>query len=65
MYLTKDQYLGRWKENGIKEEHTGISNLMVMFYFLNKMVGHMSDPFIVTLYMVDIFCKFLVSAQYF
>lgn len=64
MYLTRDSYLGRWKENGIKEEHIGASNLMVMFYFLNKMVEHMSDPFIVILYMVDFFFFFLVSAQY-
>lgn len=41
--------LSRWKENGIKEEHIGISNLIAMFYFLNWKVGYMSDPFIVIL----------------
>lgn len=45
--------LGRWKENGIKEEDIGISNLMIMFYFLDKMVGYMNDSFIV-IYMVNI-----------
>ena len=58
LYLTKDQNLGRRKESGLKEGHAGGFKLSDHVLFLKRAGGYMGNPFIVILYMVDVFYRF-------